>query len=79
MNLASSKPVSKPTTSVVNGNSKSAGNPIKGVDPKMQNLILDEIMDKGTAVKWEDIGIYLCNYSCNTISWIRSSKTSADG
>lgn len=28
---------------------------LKGVDPKLAQIILDEILEGGTAVQWEDI------------------------
>ncbi|CAG2069236.1 unnamed protein product, partial [Timema podura] len=53
----SSSPVRRPTSGPAGG-SKAASrkNPaLKGVDPKLAQIILDEILEGGSPIHWEDI------------------------
>jgi len=54
----SSKPVNTSNSTPKTANTPAKASkppPIKGVDPKYQQIILDEIMDKTTSVRWDDI------------------------
>lgn len=50
----SSSPLHKPLTTKSKTNT-SRSTALKGVDPKLAQLVLDEVLEGGSPVQWEDI------------------------
>nr|CAD7197869.1 unnamed protein product [Timema douglasi] len=77
----SSSPVRRPTSGPAGG-SKAASrkNPaLKGVDPKLAQIILDEILEGGSPIHWEDIAgqeipLSNCDLYLDTISHLQVAK-----
>uniref|UniRef100_A0A1B6CUX1 microtubule-severing ATPase n=2 Tax=Clastoptera arizonana TaxID=38151 RepID=A0A1B6CUX1_9HEMI len=51
----SSSPLHKPLTNKTKSTTNNKSTCLKGVDPKLAQLVLDEVLEGGSSVQWEDI------------------------